>query len=129
MKWIRLPDAELEVMKAVWSLEPPAATTEVKTVLERQRPWNASALLTLLNRLIARGFLRSEKQGKNRYYEPLVSEADYLAFENRSFLQKLNRSSVTRMVASLYDSHSITEADLEELAAFIQEKTGGKEDA
>lgn len=125
MKLIRLPDAELEVMKAVWAQEPPVSTTQVKTLLERQRPWNVSALQTLLNRLIARGFLRSEKQGKNRFYEPLVCEEEYLAFENRSFLQKLNHSSVTRMVASLYDSHSITEQDLKELAAFIQEKTGG----
>lgn len=125
MNLTRLPDAELEVMKAIWAQEPPVSTTQVKQFLEQQRPWNVSALQTLLNRLIARGFLQSDKQGKNRYYAPLVREEDYLAFENRSFLQKLNHSSVTRMVASLYDSHSITEQDLQELSAFLQEKTGG----
>jgi len=37
----------------------------------------------------------------------------------------VNNHSVTKLVASLYDSHSITEEDLDELAAFIRSKTGG----
>ena len=32
-------------------------------------------------RLVERGFLRSEKHGKERTYFPLVSKEDYLKFE------------------------------------------------
>lgn len=122
----RLPDAELEIMKVIWNHETPVSTSEVKEYLEEERPWNISALQTLLNRLIARGFLSSEKKGKKRYYQVLIPEEEYLAQENRSFLQKLNGNSLTRMVASLYESRSISDRDLEELAAFIEEKTGGQ---
>ena len=124
-KFKKLPDAELEVMKAIWAHETPVSTSQVKEYLEQSRPWSISALQTLLNRLIARGFLSSEKRGKNRYYEVLIPQKDYLAQENKSFLQTLNGNSVTRLVASLYDSRSISDEDLEELAAFIEEKTGG----
>ncbi len=120
----RLPDAELEVMKAIWEHETPVSTSQIKEYLEQARPWNISALQTLLNRLIARGFLSSEKHGKNRYYDVLIGQEEYLAQENRSFLRRVNGNSLTRMVASLYDSRSITDEDLEELAAFIEEKTG-----
>ena len=72
-----------------------------------------------------RGFLESYKEGKNRFYTPLVAEKEYLAVENKAFLEKVNNHSVTKLVASLYDSHSITEEDLDELAAFIRSKTGG----
>lgn len=120
----RLPGAELQVMQAVWSCgEYPVATARIREVLENEKPWNVSALQTLLNRLIARGFLNSGKQGKNRCYTPLVGEKEYLAEENRSVLEKLNGNSVTRLVASLYDSHSITEEDLEELRTFLEERT------
>ena len=123
---LRFPDTELEIMKVIWESGETLSTSEVKILLERQRPWNVSALQTLLNRLIDRGFLESYKEGKNRFYTPLVAEKDYLAVENKAFLEKVNDRSVTKLVASLFDSHSISEADLDELAAFIRSKTGGE---
>ena len=60
---MRLPDTELEIMKAIWEKGETLSTSEVKALLERQRPWNVSALQTLLNRLIDRGFLESYKEG------------------------------------------------------------------
>ena len=123
---MRLPDTELEIMKVIWESGETLSTSEVKALLERSRPWNVSALQTLLNRLIDRGFLESYKEGKNRFYTPLVAEKDYLAVENKAFLEKVNDRSVTKLVASLFDSHSISEADLDELAAFIRSKTGGE---
>ncbi len=122
---VRLPDTELEIMKVIWESGQTLSTSEVKLRLERHRPWNVSALQTLLNRLIDRGFLESHKEGKNKYYTPLISEDAYLAVENRAFLEKVNNGSMTKLVASLYDSHSISEEDLDELAAFIRAKTGG----
>ena len=123
---MRLPDTELEIMKVIWESGETLSTSEVKALLERSRPWNVSALQTLLNRLIDRGFLESYKEGKNRFYTPLVEEKDYLAVENKAFLEKVNDRSVTKLVASLFESHSISEADLDELAAFIRSKTGGE---
>ena len=112
---MRLPDTELEIMKVIWESGRTLSTSEVKASLEEQRPWNVSALQTLLNRLIDRGFLESYKEGKNRFYTPLVAEQDYLAVENRAFLDKVNNHSITKLVAkSLYDSHSITEEDLDD---------------
>lgn len=122
---MRLPDTELEIMKVIWEKGETLSTSEVKVLLERNRAWNVSALQTLLNRLIDRGFLESYKEGKNRFYLPLVTEKDYLAVENKLFLEKVNDSSVTKLVASLFDSHSISAADLDELEAFIRSKTGG----
>ena len=122
---MRLPDTELEIMKAIWEADQTLSTSEIKAILEQHRPWNISALQTLLNRLIERGFLSSYKDGKNRFYTAQVAKADYVAMENKSFLEKVNDCSVTKLVASLYESHSISDADLDELAAFIRSKTGG----
>ncbi len=121
----RLPETELEIMKVIWEKNETLSTSEVKELLERQRPWNVSALQTLLNRLIDRGFLESYKEGKNRFYTPLVAEKEYLAVENRAFLEKVNDRSVTKLVASLFDSHFISDEDLDELEAFIKAKRGG----
>ena len=84
----KLPDTELKVMQAVWHIDPPASTSAVREELQKERPWNLSALQTLLGRLVRRGFLQTEKQGKSRYYTPLVTEEDYLAEDSRRYFQK-----------------------------------------
>lgn len=127
-KLSRLPDTELEVMKVVWLKGSGVCTSEIKQELDKQRAWNISALQTLLNRLIERGFLTSYKKGKNKLYNIVVDEQSYLAFENKSFLQKLNENSVTKLVASLYNSHCISKKDLEELAQYIEKNTGSDDD-
>ncbi|ABX42437.1 BlaI/MecI/CopY family transcriptional regulator [Lachnoclostridium phytofermentans] len=121
----KLPDTELEIMKVIWNNETPISTAQLKKYLDEKRPWNVSALQTLLNRLINRGFLKSYKQAKHRYYEVLIEKQDYIARENGYFLEKLNGNSITRFVTSLYESNAITNKDLEELALFIEEKSRG----
>ncbi len=54
-----------------------------------------------------------------------MDEKTYLAFENKCFLKKVNENSVTKLVASLYQSNSITKNDLKELAEFIEKNTEG----
>ncbi|WP_352400979.1 BlaI/MecI/CopY family transcriptional regulator [Anaerotignum sp.] len=123
----RLPDTELEIMKVIWNEEKILSTSEIKAKLEERRPWNTSALQTLLNRLIDRGFLDSYKEGKSRFYLVKVDEGSYLAMENRLFLDKVNNNSLTKLIASLYESRAICQNDLDELAAYIRQKTGGEE--
>lgn len=123
MKMPRLPDAELEIMKVIWKNKTPISTSCIKEHLDKSKPWNVSALQTLINRLIERGFLTSSKQGRNRIYELLISEDNYLAFENKSFLVKLNDNSITKLVASLVENKAISNEDLKELAAFIEKTT------
>ena len=120
-----LPDTELEVMKVIWQEEAVLSTPEIKERLEENRPWSVSALQTILNRLIEKGFLGSHKEGKKRYYAPLIQEAEYMVCENKHFFERTGNRSLTKLVASLFDSHSVTEQDLDELEEYIRRKTGG----
>ncbi len=119
-KITRLPDAELKVMQAIWQLNIPARTGEIRLKLEEDRPWNLSALQTLLSRLVSREFLSVEKNGNQKSYTPLVNESKYLAFENRPYLEG-RRGVLPNLVASLYESNSLTADDLKELRNFLNE--------
>ena len=126
-KFKKLPDAELDVMKIIWDWknEIPITTSQVKEQLDNVRVINIAAVHVLLTRLVDKGFLKTFKQEKNRHYESLIIESDYIAWENKSFLEKLNGNSITKFITRLYDDETITKKDLEELAAFIEEKTKG----
>ena len=120
-KLVRLPEAELSVMRAVWRLPAPAPTGAIRARLERERPWNLSALQTLLSRLAQRGFLAAGKEGRQNVYTPLVSEGEYLAFENAPFLEGRG---LPGLVTALYDNNSISREDLAELRAFLDQAMG-----
>ena len=121
---VRLPDAELEVMKALWSLERyPAHTGEIAARLDKS--WKAPTLLKLLSRLEDRGFVAGIKEGRVNGYTPLVEERDYLARESRSFLERVHGGSLSSLVASLYPEVSLTQEDLAALERILEK--GGEE--
>lgn len=125
-KMVRLPDAELELMKIIWGATPPVTSSYIMNHLEGQKTWGATTVLNLLSRLIKRGFLACEKQGKFNIYTPAVDEKEYLEFESKSFLERLHGNSVKSLVASLYNSDSFTEKDIEDLKQFMSKLTRGK---
>ena len=119
----KLPDTELEIMEVIWHTKTPVSTVAVRDELQKERPWNLSALQTLLGRLVKRGFLTTEKQGKNRYYSPIITEENYMADDSRRYFEKWKGGSLKNLVACLYENNSVTKEDLEELKKFIEEET------
>ena len=96
----RLPDAELEVMQALWRQEKyPVSSAALMEELAGRR-WQTATLLKLLSRLEERGFVKREKEGRNNLYTPLVRREDYLSAESRAFLQRLHGGSLPSLVAA-----------------------------
>lgn len=61
----KLPDAEFEVMKVVWANEPPVTTAVIMEQIGKEKEWKIQTIVSLMPRLAERGFLRSEKKGRN----------------------------------------------------------------
>ncbi|MBO4991937.1 MAG: BlaI/MecI/CopY family transcriptional regulator [Firmicutes bacterium] len=110
----RLPDAELEVMQAIWACKPPVARTEIETILKQTHPMAQTTLLTLLTRLSEKGFVRIEKVGRSSRYLPLVAREDYLANQSRRFIDQLCGGSVTTFASALCNS-GLTKEEIAEL--------------
>ena len=115
----RLPDAEFSVMQSVWHSNIPVSTAEIKLYLDMKKEWNMSALQTVLSRLEEKGFVKSEKKGRNRFYTPLVSEEEYLIAEGESFAERIGTKSVPALVAAMFGGRKISPAEEKELMEFI----------
>ena len=114
----RLPDAELEVMQALWRCAPPAARSDVEGQL--RRPLAPTTLLTLLTRLGEKGFLRTDKEGRRSLYTPLITQADYLAAQSRAFVETVCGGSLPAFAAALCDS-GLSREELDELRTLLEE--------
>ena len=118
----RLPDAELEVMQAVWACKPPVARADVEEILFQTHPMAMTTLLTLLTRLGDKGFLTIEKVGRRSYYTPCVSQEDYLASQSKSFVDKLCGGSISAFATALCSS-GLTKEELAQLREMLEEGT------
>ena len=83
--------------------------------------WAKTTLLNFLTRLVQRGFVECEKEGRVNLYSPRVAREEYMKRESKSILKKFHKHSITDLVASLYDVDAITDDDLEQLEKFISE--------
>lgn len=115
----KLPDAELEVMQAVWACTPPASRTEIDRVLREHHPIASTTLLTVLTRLAEKGFLSIEKEGRSARYTPLIARQDYLAQQSRRFLDQLCGGSLPAFAAALCNS-GLTRQEIEQLRDLLE---------
>lgn len=118
----KLPDAEFEVMRTIWENEPPITTNMLMEQLGNQKEWKLQTLTVLLLRLVDRGFLRTEKKGKERTYFPLVDREQYLKFETSSFVERFHNHSIISLVSTLYDGKKSKVSDLEELSKWLEKR-------
>ncbi len=116
----RLPDAELEVMQAVWDCTPPVTRAGIDEILHKTHPMAQTTLLTLLTRLAEKGFISIEKNGRRSEYVPLVVKQDYLASQSRRFFDKLCGGSVSAFASALCDG-GLTKEEIAELRRLLDE--------
>ena len=119
----RLPDTELEVMKALWVTGPDTP----RSVLEdRLAPfgWVANTINTYLSRLADKGFVSVRREGKSNLYTPLVDQDAYQAFDSRAVLDRLYGSPRNFVAALARDG--MRRGELEELQALLDQLNGGE---
>ncbi len=118
----KLPDAEFEVMQAVWEGQPPVNTAYLMERVGRARGWKAPTLISFLDRLEKRGFLVSEKQGKEKYYTPVAEADQYLRAVTERFVEQYHGGSFVRMMDALYMDKKLSEEDIDELLQWLKTK-------
>lgn len=116
----KLPDAELEVMQALWELEPPVPRAAVEAAMAEKKPMAQTTLLTLLSRLAEKGYVRIEKQGRSSVYTPLVAREDYQARQSKRFLDRVFGGSIPAFASALTAS-GLSREDLDELRRLLEE--------
>lgn len=118
----KLPDAEFDVMKVIWSLESPATTNQILYCLEEEKEWKSQTLATLLSRLVERGFLSTQKAGKERSYISLVQKDEYLQFETNQFVKQYHNSSFIHLANAFYGDRPLSNQEIDDLLLWVKER-------
>jgi predicted transcriptional regulator len=116
----RISDAEHAVMEALWDQSPLSAVDVCDRVCA-ERGWSMPTVKTLLGRLVAKGVIETEPDGRRFLYTPLVARAEYVGSESKRLVERLFGGRAAPLIAHLAESESLTDEDLSEIEALLKE--------
>ena len=116
----RITEAELAVMDVLWE-RPRCTAAEVCDEVCAARGWSLATVKTLLSRLVQKGALASEPDGRRFLYTPLIARAAYVGGESRRLVDRLFGGSAASLVAHLAETEALTGDDLAEIEALLTE--------
>ena len=118
----QISEAEFEVMKIVWKYAP-INTNEITERLLKTTAWSPKTIQTLIKRLVTKGALTYEKQGRVFVYTPLVGRNEYVNQESSAFLKRFYNGDISAMLSSYLENHRLSEEEIEDLRTILSENT------
>lgn len=115
---IEISNAELSVMQVLW-LRQPLTANDVVAALGNDKDWHEKTVKTLLNRLVSKGALGFDKDGRAYLYYPLIAEQDYQRQQGRSFVERIFAGRVAPLVAGFASQNKLNADDVQQLKQLI----------
>lgn len=117
----RISEGEQAVMEVLWAADAPLTAAEVAERIPASRGWSERTVKTMLARLLAKGALAHEEEGRRYLYRPAVQRDDYAARESRRLIDRLFGGRAAPLVAHLAANEGLTPEDIAELEALLRE--------
>ena len=117
---IRISEAELEIMAVLWAKSPQSAA-DVLTTTKQRRAWSSTTVKTMLSRLVEKGALAAETQGRRFLYRPLIERDRLAGAQAGRLVDKLFAGRISPLVAHLAERRELEPEDLAELEKIIRE--------
>jgi predicted transcriptional regulator len=117
---VSISEAESVVMNVLWETSP-IATDDVIVALEQKENWQPSTVKTLLNRLLNKGAISAQKEGRRYLYSPAIKRERWLSDESTALLDRLFGGRIAPLVAHFSQSRKLSKRDLAELRVLIGE--------
>jgi len=112
-------DAEAQVMEVLWQSSP-RSTDEIAASLQGQREWQIATIKTLLNRLLKKGAVAAEKDGRRYLYSAVLSREAWLSHQSLGLVDRLFNGRLAPLVAHFGAERGLSQADLDALKALVR---------
>jgi BlaI family penicillinase repressor len=122
----KISGAESHIMEALWTQGPLTAEEIVQAVGPAQS-WGEATVKTLINRLLKKKALASERTGGRAIYKPVVSREAYVTGESQGLLDRLFGGQIAPLVAHYAQHRALSRQELARLKTLIAELETGDE--
>ena len=116
-------ELELEILKVLWAESPlPVREVRARLAAEADRPLAHSSVITMLNIMHRKGFLRRRKEGKSFLFTPKVKKESVSGGMMGDLLSRVFDGSPSAMMLNLLETADIGAAELAEIRKLINRK-------
>jgi len=116
-----ISEAETQVMEVLWAAAGPLSTEDIATELQGRQDWQLATIKTLLNRLLNKGALSAEKDGRRYLYTPLLRRADWVGEQASGLLDRLFGGSLAPLVAQFSSQRKLRPDELAALRKLLKD--------
>ena len=117
---MQISEAESVVMDVLWKRQPLSAE-DVVASLSGQQDWQEATVKTLLNRLLKKGAIGAEKDGRRYLYAPVLQRDAWVQGESESLLERVFGGRVAPLVAHFSEQRKLSRKDIADLRKLLEE--------
>jgi len=125
MAALELFDSEWAILQVVWELEPCAAPT-VQEALQKDKGWAYTTVKTLMDRMVTKGLLKTERIRNLYLYRSAVTRAQAQRSEILRAVKRAFDGALTPMVQFLIENEKLSDEDCRELERLIRSRKRSK---
>ncbi len=115
----RISDAEHAVMEVLWG-DAPLAAQDVADRLVDSQSWTLPTVKTLLSRLVTKGAISAEAEGRKFLYSPAIGRDTYISGESRRMVDRLFGGKLSPLVAQFAQAESLSDDDIAEIENLLK---------
>ena len=113
-------ELELEILKILWDDSPlPVREVRARLEVEADRPLAHSSVITMLNIMHRKGFLRRRKEGKSFLFSPKVNKEKVTGRIMGDLLRRVFDGEPSALVLNLLETADLDSDELAELRKLI----------
>jgi BlaI family transcriptional regulator, penicillinase repressor len=118
-------ESEWTILQVVWEREPCAAPA-VQEVLEKDKGWAYTTVKTLMDRMVKKGLLTTERVRNLYLYRSAITRAQAQRSEILRTVKRAFGGAMTPMMQFLIESESLSDQEYQELERLIRNRKRGK---
>lgn len=111
-------------MNVVWS-QGAVTAAEVHAALA-EKNWHAKTVGTFLNRLVAKGAIKVDRESRTNIYTAVLSQEDSVRQESMSFLDRVFGGALRPMMMHFVEHAELNPDDVDELKRLLDQRAKKK---
>jgi BlaI family penicillinase repressor len=118
---VELFDSEWAILQAVWEHEPCAAPT-VQEALQNEKGWAYTTVKTLMDRMVKKGLLRTERIRNLYLYRAAITRAQAQRSEIMKTVKRAFDGALTPMMQFLIENENLSDEEYRQLEHLIRNR-------
>ncbi len=111
----QISEAEARVMEVLWAAAGPLSADDIEAALKGATTWQLATIKTLLNRLLKKGAIGANKEGRRYLYSPRLARQAWTNEQTMGFIERLFGGSLAPLVTQFSSQHRLRPDEVQAL--------------